>query len=119
MNLCFIHGNFPGQFKDIAPSLAAKSGGRTIFLTLSDNPQGIILPNVELRQFKLHRDTTPDTHTYLQAAEAAVIKGQSVLRTLNQLFQEEDFVPDVVICHGGMGFGMYVKALMPEVRLIS
>ena len=36
MNLCFIHGNFPGQFKDIAPSLAAKSGGRTIFLTLSD-----------------------------------------------------------------------------------
>ena len=119
VNLCFIHGNFPGQFKDIAPSLAAKCGGRTIFLTLSENPQGIVLPNVELRQFKLHRDTTPDTHAYLQPAEAAVIRGQSVLRTLNQLFQKEDFVPDVVICHGGMGFGLYVKALMPEVRLIS
>ena len=90
VNLCFIHGNFPGQFKDIAPSLATKCGGRTIFLTLSENPQGIVLPNVELRQFKLHRDTTPDTHAYLQPAEAAVIRGQSVLRNLNQLFQEED-----------------------------
>ena len=119
MNLCFIHGNFPGQFKDIAPSLAAKCGGRTIFLTLSENPQGIVLPNVEIRQFKLHRDTTPDIHAYLQPAEGAVLRGQSVLRTLNQLFQEEDFIPDVVICHGGMGFGLYVKALMPEVRLIS
>ena len=33
MNLVFIHGNFPGQFKDIAPALAQRSGGRTIFLT--------------------------------------------------------------------------------------
>ena len=118
MNLLFIHGNFPGQFKDIAPALAKHSAGRTMFLTLSNNPQNIVLDGVELRQFKLHRDVDPTTHTYLQQAELAVLKGQAVVRALNQLMVE-GFMPDVVICHGGMGFGIYVKALLPTVRLIT
>ena len=119
MNILFIHGNFPGQFKDIAPALADRCGGRVLFLTLSDNPQDILLPNVEVRQFCLHRNVCGDTHAYVQPAELAVLKGQAVLRTLNQLHQEEGFIPDVVVCHGGMGFGLFVKALMPKVRLIS
>ena len=76
MNLLFIHGNFPGQFKDIAPALAQRSGGRTIFLTLSENAQGIQLPGVETRLVKLHRDGDPDIHQYLRAMEVAVLKGQ-------------------------------------------
>lgn len=119
MNLLFIHGNFPGQFKDIAPALAQRSGGRTIFLTLSENAQGIQLPGVETRLVKLHRDGDPDIHQYLRAMEVAVLKGQAILRELHRLQTEESFRPDVVICHGGMGFGLYVKAFLPQVKLIS
>ena len=119
MNLLFIHGNFPGQFKDIAPALAQRSGGRTIFLTLSENSQGIQLPGVETRLVKLHRDGDPDIHQYLRAMEVAVLKGQAILRELHRLQAEESFRPDVVICHGGMGFGLYVKAFLPQVKLIS
>ena len=102
MNILFIHGNFPGQFKDIAPALAQRSGGRTIFLTLSENAQGIQLPGVETRLVKLHRDGDPDIHQYLRAMEVAVLKGQAILRELHRLQMEESFLPDVVICHGGM-----------------
>ena len=119
MNILFIHGNFPGQFKDVAPILAANTSGKTYFLSLSDNPQSIVLPRVQFRQFKLHRDVRPETHAYVQAAELAVLKGQAVLRALDQLQKQEDFIPDVVICHGGMGFGLFVKSLLPSVRLIS
>ena len=119
MNLLFIHGNFPGQFKDIAPALAQRSGGRTIFLTLSENAQGIQLPGVETRLVKLHRDGDPDIHQYLRATEVAILKGQAILRELHRLQKEESFTPDVVICHGGMGFGSFVKALLPQVKLIS
>ena len=38
MNLLFIHGNFPGQFLDLAPYLALHAADRTVFLTESDNP---------------------------------------------------------------------------------
>ena len=119
MNLLFIHGNFPGQFNDIAPALAQQSGGRTLFLTFSENAQGIQLPGVETRLMKLHRDSDPEIHQYLKATEVAILKGQAVLRELHRLQTEEAFTPDVVISHGGMGFGAYVKALLPQARLIS
>ena len=119
MNLLFVHGNFPGQFKEIAPELASRVNGKTYFLSLSDNPQNIVLPRVQFRQFKLHRDVRSETHAYVQATELAVLKGQAVLRALDQLHKQEGFIPDVVICHGGMGFGLFVKSLLPSVRLIS
>ena len=119
MNILFIHGNFPGQFKDIAPSLARNSNGKVYFLTLSDNPQNIKLPGVYMRQFKLHRDVSSEIHNYVLSAELAVLKGQAVMRALNQLYENENFAPDVVVCHGGMGFGLFVKVYMPNVRLIS
>ena len=49
----------------------------------------------------------------------AVLKGQAILRELHRLQKEEAFTPDVVICHGGMGFGLFVKAFLPQVKLIS
>ena len=119
MNILFIHGNFPGQFKDLAPGLARKNVGKIYFLTLSDNPQNIKLPGVHMRQFKLHRDVSSEIHNYVQPAELAVLKGQAVMRALNQLYEQENFAPDVVVCHGGMGFGLFVKAYLPKVRLIS
>ena len=118
MNLLFIHGNFPGQFLDLAPLLAQKAGGRTLFLTESENPQGIQLPGVELVRFGCHRTVNDDCHVYLRNTEQAVLRGQAVLRALQQ-FQEQGFVPDVVIAHGGVGFGMFVKALLPRTVLVS
>ena len=117
MNLLFIHGNFPGQFKDIAPALALNTNGKTYFLSLSDNPQNIVLPRVQFRQFKLHRDVGSETHAYVQSAELAVLKGQAVLRALDQLHKQEGFIPDVVICHGGMGFGLFVKSLLSLIHI--
>ena len=102
MNLLFIHGNFPGQFLDLAPLLAQKAGGRTVFLTESENPQGIQLPGVELVRFGCHRDGATMTATSICVVPSKrVLRGQAVLRALQQL-QEQGFVPDVVIAHGGM-----------------
>ena len=93
MKILFIHGNFPGQFKDIAPSLARKNDGKIYFITLSDNPQNIKLPGVHTRQFKLHRDVSSEIHNYVQSAELAVLKGQAVMRAMNQLYEQEILPP--------------------------
>ena len=118
MNLLFIHGNFPGQFLKLAPFLAANIPGRIVFLTQSDNPQNIRLPGVEVVRFQCHREASKETHIYLKQAEECVLRGQAVAKTLDQLLQR-GFKPDVVISHAAMGFGMYIKALLPNVRLIS
>ena len=62
MNLLFIHGNFPGQFLDLAPYLARHVADRTVFLTESDNPQGIDLAGVELVRFVPHRQPAEGVH---------------------------------------------------------
>lgn len=118
MNLLFIHGNFPGQFLKIAPFLASRVGGRTVFLTQSENPQNLKLPGIDVVRFQSHREVSSSTHDYLRQPEECVLRGQAVVTALDQLLQQ-GFRPDVVISHAGMGYGMYVKALLPNVRLIS
>ena len=118
MNLLFIHGNFPGQFLDLAPFLARHVADRTVFLTESDNPQGIELSNVELVHFAPHRQPAEGVHAYLRQSEQAVLRGQAVLRAVTMLI-EQGFLPDVAVVHGGEGFGLYLKTLLPSLRLIS
>lgn len=116
--LLFLHGNFPGQFLDIAPFLAAKLGARVVFLTLSDNSQGINLPGVDCRRFERHREAGKETHLYLKSVEVAVLNGQAVVRQLLAL-KAQGFVPDVVISHCGFGYASYIKNIYPKCKLIS
>ena len=85
MNLLFVHGNFPGQFLEIAPQLAKHCQAQTVFLTKSDNPQNISLPGVQLRRFELHREPSESVHPYLFPSELAVLNGQAVIRAVDQL----------------------------------
>ena len=116
--LLFLHGNFPGQFLDIAPFLAAKLGARVVFLTLSNNPQGIVLPGVKCHRFEKHREAGKETHHYLKTVEVAVLNGQAIVRQLLSL-QSQGFVPDVVISHCGSGYAGYIKNIYPKCKLIS
>ena len=118
MNLLFIHGSFPGQFLKLAPFLSSKTSGRTVFLTQSTNPQNLSFPGVEIVRFECHRNVSKGIHDYLSQPEQCVLRGQAVVKALDQLLQQ-GFKPDVVISHAAMGFGMYIKALLPNVRLIS
>ena len=118
MNLLFIHNNFPGQFLDLAPYLARHAADRTVFLTESDNPQDINLPGVKLVKFASHRQPADGVHSYLRPSEEAVLRGQAVLRAVLKL-GEQGFTPDVAVVHGGEGFGLYLKTLLPNLRLIS
>ena len=116
--LLFLHGNFPGQFLDIAPFLAAKLGARVVFLTVSNNSQGMVLPGVECHRFERHREAGKETHHYLKTVEVAVLNGQAVVRQLLNL-QSQGFVPDVVISHCGFSDAGYMKNICRKCRLIS
>ena len=118
MDIVFIHGNFPGQFKHLAAGLASAGEHRVFFLTAREDADDSMIPGVIIRQFKEHRSPNVNTHHYLVTTEEAVLKGQSVLRALNQLM-EEGVRPRLVISHGGMGLGLFVKDLLPQATHIG
>lgn len=118
MRILFIHQNFPGQFKHLAPALAAR--GHEV-VALGINQPSIATPGVKV---VLHRpqftaaaaSTDPDTIA-LRELRKKMERGMSVARTLEAL-QRSGFTPDLVCAHSGWGEAFYVKDVFPHAKLL-
>ena len=75
MDIIFIHGNYPGQFKHLAAGLAQSKKHRVFFLTNRHDADPSLIPGVVIRHFDLHRQPSTESHHYLIATEEAVLKG--------------------------------------------
>lgn len=109
-----MHQNCPGQFKHLAPALAAR-GDEVLFITQKGKPA---VPGVRKIEYAPHREVTPKIHPYLASSEAAVLNGQAVARIGFKL-REEGFQPDVMIGNPGWGETLFLKDVWPDVPLIS
>jgi glycosyltransferase involved in cell wall biosynthesis len=116
MNILFIHQNFPGQFRHLAPALAAQ-GHRVVALGVSRTPA---LPGVQHVLYELAMPQGmdhPDLSPTLKDLHSKLARAESVARRLGQL-AAEGFVPDVVYAHSGWGEALYVKDVFPKARLL-
>lgn len=114
MNVLFVHQNCPGQFKHLAPALAAE-GHNVVFIGQKDKrtPQG-----VKRLEYEPHRKPTPKIHPYLVGTEAAVLNGQAVAR-IGFGLRQKGFLPDVMIGNPGWGETLFLKDVWPDAPLIS
>ena len=111
----FVHQNCPGQFRHLAPRLAADPANEIVFITQKGKPD---LPGVKKIEYAPHRAVTPKIHPYLASSEAAVLNGQAVAR-VGFALAEKGFRPDVMIGNPGWGETLFLKDVWPEVPLIS
>ena len=113
MDILFIHGNYPAQFRHLAALLARDPSHRVVFLTARQDAATEALPGLDIHTYSCHRGANPQTHHYLHASEEAVLQGQAVLRKLSELL-EAGLRPRVVISHAGMGVGLFIKDVLPQ-----
>lgn len=115
MRVLFIHQNFPGQFKHLAPALAADPGNEVVALTLQANPapqwQGVRLVSYQLKQ-----GSTPGVHPWVTDFESKVIRGDGAFRAALAL-RAAGFNPDVIIAHPGWGESLFLKDVWPDAKL--
>ena len=114
MRVLFVHQNCPGQFKHLAPALAAE-GHEVVFITQKDKPTPLGVRKVE---YEPHRKVTPKIHPYLAGTEAAVLNGQAVAR-VGFALREKGFMPDAMIGNPGWGETLFLKDVWPKSPLIS
>lgn len=119
MRLLFLHQNFPGQFKHLAPALAADPANEVVAI---GEEQAIarctgLHPRLKLLAYPKPQGASPQTHHYLRGTEAAVRRGQSVVRLLMEL-KARGFVPDLVVAHPGWGEALFIKDVFPQTRLV-
>lgn len=111
MNVLFVHQNFPGQFKHLAPALAARGGRRVVALHV--NPVQPI-PGVETVSFAPAQETASEIHPWVTEFESKVIRGEAAYHA-GKLLKSSGFRPDVIIAHPGWGETMFLRDIWPGV----
>jgi glycosyltransferase involved in cell wall biosynthesis len=114
MNFLFIHQNFPGQFKFLAPALVRK-GHRVLAMTLQKGVPSI-WDGVEVIPYSTSRGTTPLVHPWVADFETKTIRGEACFRAALKL-REQGFSPDVIVAHPGWGESLFLKDVWPRARL--
>lgn len=114
MKILFIHQNFPGQFKFLAPALVGQ-GHTVVAMTMQKTPapqwQG-----VRLVHYTASRGTTPNVHPWVSDFETKTIRGEACFRAALKM-KAEGFDPDVVIAHHGWGESLFLKEVWPQAKL--
>ena len=113
MNLLFVHQNFPGQFKHLAPHFAR--AGHLVQALVID---GAGLPGIETHRYKPGRATSRQTHPWAQEFETKVIRGEACAAAALKL-KAQGFVPDVILANPGWGESLFLKDVWPEARLLA
>jgi glycosyltransferase involved in cell wall biosynthesis len=115
MRILFVHQNFPGQYKHIAPTIAAVPGNEVVALTINAAPD---LPGVRVIRYRPAQGSTATASPWLTEIEAKAIRGEAVARAALHL-RAEGFIPDVICAHLGWGEALFLKDVFPESRLLG
>lgn len=114
MKILCIHQNFPGQYKHLAPALAAR-GDEVMALTPKVDKVGV-WNGVRLIPYKVQGQSTKGIHPWLQDFETKLIRGTSCLRAALQL-KKQGYEPDVILAHHGWGESLFLKDVWPDAKL--
>ena len=112
MNVLFVHQNFPGQFKHLAPALAAR-GDRVVVICMNDFA---CAPGIEVVHSKPGHKIATDGHPWSRDFDAKVIRAHATLKAARSL-NETGFAPDVIVAHPGWGESLFLKQLWPRAKL--
>jgi glycosyltransferase involved in cell wall biosynthesis len=104
MKVLFVHQNFPGQYRHLAPRLARD--GHTVMAICSR--AGVRIPGIEIIAYEAPHEHAPATHRYLIKAEEAVRRGERVAAVALRL-RNAGFVPDLICVHPGWGEALYLR----------
>ena len=79
MQILFVHQNFPGQFKHLAPALAAKPEHTVVALTMRqiDSRQW---QGVHIVRYAPKTGSQPGVHPWLRDFDTKVIRGEACFR---------------------------------------
>ena len=114
MRILLVHQNFPGQFKHLAPALAADPNHEVVAFTMN---KFAATERMRVVLYKAARGTSTTVHPWVSDFETKTIRGEAAFRAALKL-REEGFSPDVIYAHHGWGESLFLKDVWPKARLI-
>jgi glycosyltransferase involved in cell wall biosynthesis len=117
MKILFIHQNFPGQFRSLAPFMNKR--GHEVAIMMDKKNRGDRKFPAYIKDYSYDSPGGPGqaTHHYLKPFEGNVRRGQVVFKRLIEIRNE--FIPDIVVGHSGWGELLYVKEALPNCKVLA
>jgi len=113
VNILFVHQNFPGQFKHLAPALAQLNHSvkalRQAQKGLPYATQGVVLEKWQAR-----RGTCLAAHPWAQDTETKLIRGEAAAVAADKL-KRNGWCPDLIVGHPGWGEMLFLHHIWPQV----
>ena len=112
MKMLFVHQNYPGQFRESLPKLAATGKHEIVFLT---QRQQLPKPgDHSILRYAPHHEAKDNAYIYTKLFENACGSGVGAARACNEL-KRRGFKPDMIIGHIGWGEMLFLKEVWPDV----
>jgi glycosyltransferase involved in cell wall biosynthesis len=114
VNILFIHQNFPGQFKHLAPRLA-RAGHHCVALTLRVK-EARRWQGVRVIPYTLPKRAGQAVHPWLVDLDSKVTRGEACWRAARRL-RDAGYAPDLILAHPGWGESLFLRDVWPGARL--
>jgi len=114
MKILFIHQNFPGQYKHLAP-LLARQGHHCVALTLRVK-EAMTWQGVRVIPYALPKREGQALHPWLVDFDSKLTRGEACWRAARAL-KERGYAPDLILAHPGWGESLFLRDVWPEARL--
>ena len=111
MRILFVHQNFPGQYKHLAPALVAR-GHQVRALAINKR---VVPPGVAVDLYRIARGNARDVHPWAKEFETKVLRGEACARAALVL-RDAGFEPDVICAHPGWGEALFLRDVWPRAR---
>ncbi|MCH2165237.1 MAG: glycosyltransferase family 4 protein [Marinovum sp.] len=114
MKILLIHQNFPGQYKHLAPALAAQGHNVVALTPKVDKPTKWMGVNVV--PYKIGGKPAQGLHPWLVDFETKLLRGHSCYVAAIQI-KNQGFTPDIILAHHGWGESLFLKDVWPTARI--
>lgn len=114
MNILFVHQNFPGQFKHLAPALADQ-GHRVVALKVGAD-RSEKWKGVEVHSYRPSRSSSPSIHPWVVDFETKIVRAEACLRAAFAL-KRSGFNPQLIVAHPSWGESLFLKDIWPAAKL--
>ena len=114
MKILFIHQNFPGQFKYLAPALVQQ--GHTVVAMTMQKTETKEWQGVRLAPYIATRGTTPKVHPWISDFETKTIRAEACFRAALRM-RAKGLNPDLIVSHHGWGESLFLKDVWPQAKL--
>jgi glycosyltransferase involved in cell wall biosynthesis len=113
LRILFVHQGFPGQFRYLAPTLAAR-GEQVVFLSL---PTPHTLKGIRQVFYDLVAPPREPDDGFLGHVDNALQYARAAADAAHRL-KAEGFTPDLILAHPGWGESLFLKDVFPRSILV-